>query len=61
MSVPRLRVGLDLDGSLESMSNSMSDLARALGERDDLTLTCFRTESAPQSVTNRFYRIILLP
>ncbi len=53
MSVPRLRVGLDLDGSLESMSNSMSDLARALGERDDLTLTCFRTESAPQSPDER--------
>ena len=49
MSESRLRVGLDLDGSLESMSNSMSDLARALSERDDLVLTRFRTEGPPRS------------
>ena len=49
MSDRRLRVGLDLDGSLESMSNSMSDLSQALAERDDLLLTCFRTESAVTS------------
>ena len=49
MSVDRLRVGLDLDGSLESLSNSMVDLASALSERGDLELRRFRTRSAPQS------------
>jgi glycosyltransferase involved in cell wall biosynthesis len=44
-----LRVGLDLDGSLESLSNSMVDLATALSERGDLELVRFRTLSAPQS------------
>jgi hypothetical protein len=44
-----LRVGLDLDGSLESLSNSMVDLATALSERGDLELRRFRTLSAPQS------------
>ncbi len=46
---PTLRVGLDLDGSLESLSNSMLDLATALGERGDLELVRFRTLSAPAS------------
>ncbi len=40
-----LRVGLDLDGSLESMNNSMQDLATALSERGDLALVRFRTSS----------------
>ena len=44
-----LRVGLDLDGSLESLSNSMVDLATALSERGDLELVRFRTLSAPTS------------
>ncbi len=44
-----LRVGLDLDGSLESLSNSMLDLATALSERGDLELVRFRTLSKPQS------------
>jgi glycosyltransferase involved in cell wall biosynthesis len=44
-----LRVGLDLDGSLESLSNSMSDLATALDARGDLELRRFRTLSAPRS------------
>ena len=49
MSEDRLRVGLDLDGSLESLSNSMVDLATALSERGDLELLRFRTLSRPQS------------
>ena len=44
-----VRVGLDLDGSLESMSNSMFDLATALDERGDLQLCRFRTVSPRQS------------
>jgi glycosyltransferase involved in cell wall biosynthesis len=44
-----LRVGLDLDGSLESMSNSMFDLATALDERGDLQLCRLRTISPRQS------------
>ena len=49
MSDTLLRVGLDLDGSLESMSNSMFDLATALDERGDLELCRFRTVSPRQS------------
>lgn len=45
MSGDVLRVGLDLDGSLESMSNSMADLAAALSERGDLELRRFRTQT----------------
>lgn len=44
-----LRVGLDLDGSLESLNNSMVDLASALSERGDLELRRFRSLSPPQS------------
>lgn len=44
-----LRVGLDLDGSLESMTNSMFDLATALDERGDLELLRFRTLTTRQS------------
>lgn len=49
MSGRVLRVGLDLDGSLESMGNSMVDLASALRERGDLELRGFRTQSAPRA------------
>jgi len=49
VSADLLRVGLDLDGSLESLSNSMVDLATALSERGDLELRRFRTLSSPQS------------
>ncbi|MBW4029825.1 MAG: glycosyltransferase family 4 protein [Acidobacteria bacterium] len=49
MSTDLLRVGLDLDGSLESLSNSMVDLATALSERGDLELRRFRTMSPPRS------------
>jgi glycosyltransferase involved in cell wall biosynthesis len=43
-----LRVGLDLDGSLESLGNSMTDLADALTELGTCELIRFRTVSAPQ-------------
>jgi hypothetical protein len=43
-----LRVALDLDGSLESLGNSMTDLADALDELGDLTLVRFRTRSPAQ-------------
>lgn len=49
MSTNPLRVGLDLDGSLESMGDSMVDLAAALSERGDLELRRFRTMSSPRS------------
>ena len=39
----RLRVGLDLDGSLESLGNSMPDLADALTEMGECDLVRFRT------------------
>jgi len=52
VSQPRLRVGLDLDGTLESMRNSMTDLAAALSERDDLELRLFRTDSRRQGPTD---------
>lgn len=51
MSPSLLRVGLDLDGSLESMGNSMFDLATALDDRGDLQLCRLRTISPRQSST----------
>jgi len=39
------RVALDLDGSLDALSNSMAELAMALAERGDLALTTFRTQT----------------
>jgi hypothetical protein len=42
-----LRVGLDLDGSLESLGNSMTDLADALVDVAGCDLVRFRTLSAP--------------
>ncbi len=45
-SVNRLRIALDLDGSLEYLANSMTDLANALERRDDLDLVRFRSRSA---------------
>ena len=41
-----LRVALDLDGSLEALTNSMSELATALAERPDLELLPFRSRSS---------------
>lgn len=42
-----LRVGLDLDGSLESLDNTMTDLADALSLTGECELVRFRTLSAP--------------
>jgi len=44
-----LRVALDLDGSLESLDNTMDDLADALDATGELSLVRFRTLSAPRS------------
>jgi len=38
-----LRIGIDLDGSLESLGNSMNDLANALHETRECELVRFRT------------------
>jgi hypothetical protein len=44
-----LRVGLDLDGSLESLDNTMTDLADALSLTGECELVRFRTLSAPSA------------
>ena len=49
----RLRVGLDLDGSLESLGNSMTDLADALTQLDECDLVRFRTNSKVRSSDER--------
>lgn len=49
MSPPTLRVALDLDGSLESLGNSMVDLADALAVLGECELVRFRTHSARSS------------
>ena len=43
-----LTVGLDLDGSLESLGNSMIDLADALAATNECALVRFRTASRPR-------------
>lgn len=40
-----IRIALDLDGSLESLTNSMGELAHALDERDDCSLVAFRSRT----------------
>ena len=45
----KLRVGLDLDGSLESLGNSMTELADALGDLGTCELLRFHTQSARRS------------
>ncbi len=45
MSEAPLRVALDLDGSLESIGNSMTDLAEALEATDDCSLVRFHSLS----------------
>ena len=49
MSPDTLRVGLDLDGSLESLGNSMTDLADALDDTGECQLVRFRTLTAAGS------------
>jgi hypothetical protein len=48
-----VRVGLDLDGSLESLGNSMVDLANALDQLGACQLVRFRTLSAPTGAAER--------
>lgn len=45
----QVRVGLDLDGSLESLDNTMTDLADALSNTGECHLVRFRTQSAVKS------------
>lgn len=52
-----LRVALDLDGSLESLDNTMDDLADALGATGELTLVRFRSVSSPRSSNERKVRL----
>ncbi len=49
VSDPALRVALDLDGSLESLGNSMDDLADALAATGGCDLVRFRSTGAPGS------------
>ena len=49
MTTPRMRVGLDLDGSLESLGNSMTDLADALTLSGECELVRFRTRTSRAS------------
>ena len=49
MSSPALRVGLDLDGSLESLGNSMTDLANALDATGECELVRFHSHSRAAS------------
>jgi glycosyltransferase involved in cell wall biosynthesis len=49
VSVDALRVGLDLDGSLESLGNSMTDLADALDATQQCELVRFHSLGAPRS------------
>jgi len=48
-----LRVALDLDGSLESLDNTMDDLADALGATGELTLVRFRSVTSPRTANER--------
>ena len=49
MSPSALRVGLDLDGSLESLGNSMTDLADALTRTGECELVRFRSRTSSKS------------
>ena len=49
MSPTSLRVGLDLDGSLESLGNSMTDLADALDRTGECELVRFRSRTSAQT------------
>lgn len=49
VSPSNLRVGLDLDGSLESLGNSMTDLADALDRTGECDLVRFRSRSSAHS------------
>jgi hypothetical protein len=49
VSPSSLRVGLDLDGSLESLGNSMTDLADALDRTGECELVRFRSRTSSRS------------
>jgi glycosyltransferase involved in cell wall biosynthesis len=49
VSPSNLRVGLDLDGSLESLGNSMTDLADALDRTGECDLVRFRSRTSARS------------
>ncbi len=49
VSPSKLRVGLDLDGSLESLGNSMTDLADALDRTNQCELVRFRSRTSARS------------
>jgi hypothetical protein len=53
MSEAMLRVGLDLDGSLESLGDSMTELADALAALGTCELVRFHTLTRPQSPQDR--------
>lgn len=56
MNRTHLRVGLDLDGSLESMADSMTDLADAIEGLDECELVRFRTQNKARSPMERQLR-----
>jgi glycosyltransferase involved in cell wall biosynthesis len=58
-----LRVGLDLDGSLESLGNSMTDLADALDRTGECELVRFRsrTSSHSKNETHLTMRVLWSP
>ena len=47
-----MRVGLDLDGSLESLGNSMTDLADALVRTGEVELVRFRSRTSASSTSD---------
>src|SRR5664280_272922 len=49
LSSTTIRVGLDLDGSLESLGNSMTDLADALVRTGEVDLVRFRSRTSSSS------------
>jgi glycosyltransferase involved in cell wall biosynthesis len=57
VSRARLRVGLDLDGSLESLGDSMTDLADALEVLGGCELVRFRSQHPTQSPRERQLRL----
>lgn len=61
--VSELRVGLDLDGSLESLDNTMDDLADALARLDGIDLFRFRslTSSTSKSEVSFHFRRLWSP
>jgi phosphohistidine swiveling domain-containing protein len=53
LSPSKIRVGLDLDGSLESLGNSMTDLADALDRTGECDLVRFRSRTSASSASEQ--------